>query len=162
MASFDIVNKVDLQNLDNAINASKKELLNRYDFRGSQTTIDLNKKDMNIHVLTEDGMKLKAITDVIITRMHKAGLHSQNLDLGKEEYASGNMVKKDMKVKQGIDKDTARKIVKAIKDLKIKVEPAIMDEQVRVSGKKLDDLQSVMLSLRNNDFGIPLQFINMK
>jgi hypothetical protein len=162
MPSFDIVSKVDLQTLDNAINTARKEIINRYDFRGSKTEIDLDKKTYTVHLVTEDEMKVKAVEDIIMQRAAKQGIDPQSMDFGKEHYASGNMVRKDIKIKQGIDKETAKKIVKMIKDTKLKVEPSIMDDQVRVSAKKIDDLQSVMSMLRKSDAGIPLQFVNMK
>jgi len=162
MPSFDIVNKVDPQTLDNAINVAKKEILNRYDFRDSKSSIELDKKTNELEVVTENDMRLKAIIDVLITRMAKQGIDARALDLGKEHYASGNMIRKDLKVKSGIDKEVAKKIVKLIKDSKIKVTPAQMDEMVRVTGKKIDDLQEVIAMLRKEDFGLPLQFINMK
>lgn len=162
MPSFDVVSKIDHQSLDNAINNARKEIVNRYDFRGSKTEIILDKKSNTIHILTEDGMKLKAVEDIIIQRMAKQGLDPRAVDFGKEEYASGNMVNKDLKIIEGLDKDIARKITKSIKDLKIKVEPAVMDEQIRVSSKSINDLQNVITHLRNSDFGVPLQFINLK
>jgi uncharacterized protein YajQ (UPF0234 family) len=162
MPSFDIVNKVDAQTLDNAINTAKKEILNRFDFRDSKSTIDLDKKTSVIHIVTENDMRIKAIQDAIITRMAKQGLDAKALDLGEEQYASGNMVKKDIKVREGIDKEIAKKIVKLIKDANLKVQPAIMDDQVRVTGKKIDDLQAVIATLRGADLGVPLQFVNMK
>lgn len=162
MPSFDIVSKVDAQTLDNAINNAKKEILNRYDFSSSKTEIDLDKKTNVIHILTENDMRAKAIGDTIISRMIKQNLDAQSLDFGKEIYASGNMIKKEISVKQGIEKEIAKKIVKHIKDSKIKVEASIMDDQVRVSGKKLDDLQAVISFLRREDFGQPLQYINMR
>ena len=94
--------------------------------------------------------------------MMKQGLNPLALDFGKEQYASGNLLKKDIKIKQGIDKETAKKIVKHIKDLKLKVEAQVMDEQVRITGKKIDELQAVISSIRTSNFEIPLQFINMK
>jgi cyclic-di-GMP-binding protein len=162
MASFDIVSKVDAQSLDNAINNAKKEILNRYDFSGSATTIDLEKKTNQITVVTENDMRLKAIQDVLITRLMKQNIDASCLDFGKEEYASGNMIRKEIKIKEGIDKETAKKIVKKIKDSKMKVEASIMDEQVRVTGKKIDDLQAVIALMRNEDVGQPLQFVNMR
>ncbi len=162
MPSFDIVSKVDAQSLDNAINSARKEIQTRYDFRGSNTTIELDKKTSTVHIVTENEMKIDAIQDIIISRMIKQGLDVKSLDFGKEQYASGQMVKKDIKIKEGIDKEAARKIIKAIKDLKLKVEPAQMDEQVRVSGKKLDDLQAAMGAVRKGDFGIAVQFVNFK
>lgn len=162
MPSFDIVNKVDPQTLDNALNVARKEILNRYDFRDSKSTIELDKKTNEIQIITENTMRVKAIIDAIITRMAKQGLDAKSLDIGKEEYASGNMVKKELKIKTGIDKEVSKKIIKMIKDAKIKVTPAQMDDMVRVTGKKIDDLQEVIQLLRGQDLGIPLQFINMK
>jgi uncharacterized protein YajQ (UPF0234 family) len=162
MASFDIVSKIDGQSLDNALNVAKKEILNRYDFRDSKTEIELDKKGMNLHIITENSMRIKAIGDVLMMRLSKQGIDPASLDFGKEEYAAGNMSKKDIKIREGLDKETAKKIVKAIKDLKLKVEPSIMEDQVRVTGKKLDELQEVISFLRKADFGIPLQFVNMK
>ena len=162
MASFDIVNKIDVQTLDNAMNAAIKDITNRYDFKGSKTTIELDKKLLNIHILTESEMRIAAIEDTIRSRMIKQNLNPLALDFGKEQYASGNLIKKDIKVKQGIDKETAKKIVKHIKDLRLKVEAQIMDEQVRVTAKKIDELQAVISSVRAADFEIPVQFINMK
>lgn len=162
MPSFDIVSKVDPQTLDNAINVARKEILNRFDFRDSKSQIDLDKKNNSIHIVTENGMRVNAIIDAILTRMAKQGLDAKSLDMGKEEYASGNMVKKDVQVKTGVDKEVGKKIVKVIKDSKVKVTPAIMDDMVRVTGKKIDDLQEVIALLRSQDFGIPLQFTNMK
>ena len=162
MASFDIVSKVDGQTLDNAINTAKKEILNRFDFRDSKTEIDLDKKSNDIHIVTENSMRIKSIGDVIMTRLSKQGIDPKSLDFGKDEYSAGSMMKKDIKVKEGLDKETAKKVVKLIKDQKLKVEVAIMDDQVRVTGKKLDDLQAVISMLRGQDLGLPLQFVNMK
>ncbi|MCX6353201.1 MAG: YajQ family cyclic di-GMP-binding protein [Bacteroidetes bacterium] len=162
MASFDIVSKVDGQTLDNAVNNAVKEIINRYDFRESKTEINLDKKEMNISVLTENEMRIKAIEDSLMVRLSKQGIDPTCLDFGKDQYAAGSMVRKDIKVKEGIDKETAKKIVKAIKDLKMKVEPSIMEDQVRVSAKKIDDLQDIMKTLRAMDFGMPLQYVNMK
>jgi len=162
MPSFDIVNKMDQQLLDNAINTARKEILTRYDFRDSKSTIELDKKALTVHILTENEMRVEAIQDVIRSRMIKQKLDPLSLDFGKERYASGNMMKKDIKIKDGIDKETAKKIVKKIKDAKMKVEAQIMDEQVRVTGKKIDDLQQVIALIRSSDFELPLQFVNMK
>lgn len=162
MPSFDIVNKIDHQLLDNAINTARKEIITRYDFRDSKSTIELDKKTLNIHILSESEMKIEAIEDVIRSRMIKQKLDPMCLDFGKERYASGNMMKKDIRIKEGIDKETAKKIVKKIKDSRLKVEAQIMDEQVRVSGKKIDDLQAAIALVRNSDFEVPLQFVNMK
>jgi len=162
MPSFDIVNKIDIQTLDNAINGARKDITNRYDFKGSKSDIELDKKLLNIHILTESEMRIEAIEDTIRSRMMKQGLNPLALDFGKEQYASGNLLKKDIRIKQGIDKETAKKIVKHIKDLKLKVEAQIMDDQVRVTGKKIDELQAVISNVRAADFETPVQFVNMK
>lgn len=162
MPSFDIVSKVDLQTLDNAINVAIKEIQNRYDLKDSKTEIELNKKDNSIHITTNNEMSLKTVIDIILVRMAKQGIDPKSLDMSKEHYSSGTMIKKDMKVKTGIDKESCKKIVKDIKDTKLKVVPAQMDDIVRVTAKKIDDLQEVIAFLRSKDYGIPLQFTNMK
>jgi uncharacterized protein YajQ (UPF0234 family) len=162
MPSFDIVSKIDAQTLDNAINNAKKEILNRYDFNGSKSTIELDKKTNEITVVTEDDMRLKAIEGSIISRMVKQNLDPKALDFGKEQYASGNMIRKEIKIKEGLDKEAAKKVVKAIKDSGLKVQAAIMDDQVRVTAKNIDDLQKVISLCKGDDFGQPLQYINMR
>jgi hypothetical protein len=162
MASFDIVSKIDLQTLDNVINVVRKEIATRYDFRESKSEIELDKKTLSISLLTENEMRIEAMEDVLRSRMIKQKLDPLSLDFAKQRAASGSMIKKEIVVRQGIDKDTARKIIKLIKDTKLKVEAQVMDEQVRVSGKKIDDLQTVMAMLRKAELEIPLQFTNLK
>jgi cyclic-di-GMP-binding protein len=162
MPSFDITNKTDLQLMDNALNVARKEIQNRFDFRGSKSEIDFNKKDKIIHVLTEDDMRMKSIIDVIRMRMVKQQLDAKILDEGKDLYASGNMVKKDIKIKEGIDPEASRKILKDIKDSRIKVTAQRMEDIIRVQGKKIDDLQAIITLCRKNDYGIPLQFVNFR
>ncbi|HEY6161225.1 MAG TPA: YajQ family cyclic di-GMP-binding protein [Bacteroidia bacterium] len=162
MPSFDIISKVDVQSLDNAINVAKKEIANRYDFHGSNSTLELDKKEMLIRITTEHEMRIEAMEDIIRSRMIKQKIDPKCLDFGKEKYASGNMIKKDIRIKQGIDKETAKKIVKDVKDTKLKVQAQIMDEQVRVTGKKIDELQAVIAMCRTKDYGIPLQYENFK
>lgn len=162
MPSFDIVSKTDVQTLDNAINVARREILNRYDFHGSKSTIELDKKAFTISILTENDMRLDSIIDIVRSRMIKQHLNPLCLDEGKEKYASGNMVRKDIIVKQGIDKDAARKINKDIKDSKLKVQSQIMDDQIRVTGKKIDDLQQIISLVSRGNYGLPLQFVNMK
>ena len=162
MPSFDIVSKIDGQTLDNAMNTAKKEILNRYDFNDSKSTIELDKKTNEITIVTENDMRVKAIQDAIISRMVKQNIDPKSLDFGKEHYASGNMIRKEIKVVEGIDKEVAKKIVKKIKDSGLKVQAAIMDDQVRVTAKKIDDLQAVISLCRGEDFGQPLQYINMR
>ena len=162
MPSFDIVSKVDPQTFDNAMNNAKKEILNRYDFSSSKSTIDHDKKTNVITIVTEDDMRLKAITDAIISKMIKQNLDAASLDFGKEQYASGNMIRKEVSIKEGIDKETAKKIVAKIKASGSKAQASIMDDQVRVQSKSIDDLQAVISLCRKEDFGQPLQFINMR
>jgi uncharacterized protein YajQ (UPF0234 family) len=162
MASFDIVSKVDAQLLDNAVNVTKKEILNRYDFRDSKTVIELDKKDSIIHLTTENEMRITAVEDVLMSRVVKQGLDGRCLDFSQEPYASGNMVKKDLKVKEGLEKEMSRKIIQLIKEGKFKVDATQMGDQVRVQAKKIDDLQAVIGALRRANLEVPLQFVNMK
>lgn len=162
MPSFDIVSKTDIQKLDNAINTAKKEILTRYDFHDSKTEIEFDKKAMNIHIVTENDMRMKAIQDIIISRSVKQAIDTSCFDFGKEQYAAGALIKKDVKVKQGIDKETAKKIVKLIKDTGMKVQASIMEDQVRVTGKKIDDLQQVIAMLKNQKLELPLQYENFR
>ena len=162
MPTFDIVSKIDSQTLDNAINNAKKEILNRFDFNDSKSTVELDKKTNEVTIVTENEMRLKAIEDSIISRMVKQGLDPKSMDFGKEQYASGSMIRKEIKIKEGIDKETAKKLVKAIKDSGIKVQASIMDDQVRVQGKKIDDLQAVIALCSKENFDQPLQYINMR
>ncbi|MFI5148682.1 MAG: YajQ family cyclic di-GMP-binding protein [Bacteroidia bacterium] len=162
MPSFDIVSKLDHQTLDNVLNVARRELINRFDFRGSKTEIELQKKELIILVLTEDDMRMKSIIDVIRSRMAKQGLDPACLDLGKDIAASGNMVRKEIKIKEGIDPDTARKIIKDIKESKMKVQAQLMDDIVRVTGKKIDELQVIISLVSQKSYELPLQFVNMK
>ncbi|GAB4133036.1 MAG: YajQ family cyclic di-GMP-binding protein [Bacteroidia bacterium] len=162
MASFDIVSKIDGQTLDNAINSARKEILGRFDFKGSNTVIELDKKNNSLQIHTEDEMRLNNVIDIIRMRMIKQNIDPRSLDEGKEHYASGNTIRKDIQVKTGIDKDTARKILKDIKDTKLKVQAQQMDDQIRVTAKKIDDLQAVIAMIRKGDYGLPLQFVNFK
>lgn len=162
MPSVDIVSKVDPQTLDNAINSAKRELDNRYDLRGTNSTIDYDRKALTIKVSTEDHLKLDAIVDILLERSSKQKIDVKSFDLKSEPQPSGKLLYKTIKVQNGIEREKAKKIVKAIKDMKLKVEPQIQDDHIRVSGKKIDDLQAVMALCRSTDFEVPLQFDNMK
>jgi len=162
MPSFDIASKVDLQTLDNAINTVKKEIQNRFDFRDSPVSIELNKKDYIVMVEVESDMKMKQVLDVIISRSMKQGIDANAFDFDKDAYPSGKVVKKEISVKNGLKQEDAKKIVKAIKDSGLKVQAAIMDNIIRVTAKKIDDLQDVIALCRNGNFGVPLQYENMK
>ncbi|MFN5323927.1 MAG: YajQ family cyclic di-GMP-binding protein [Bacteroidota bacterium] len=162
MPSFDIVSKTDVQKLDNAINVAQKEIVNRYDFHGSKTEMELDKKAMVIKLLTENEMRMDAIRDILISRAMKQGLEPGCLDFGKDQEASGMMLRKEVKIINGIDKETAKKIVKIIKDSGLKVQASIMDQQVRVTGKKKDDLQATISVVRQGGIEQPLQFENFR
>ena len=162
MASFDIVSKVDTQTLDNAINTAKREVETRYDLRGSNSTIEFDKKALTIKVGTEDHLKLDSIVNILLERSTKQKIDVKSYDLKEEPQPSGKLLYKTIKIQNGIDREKAKKIVKAIKDMKLKVEAQIQDDQIRVNGKKFDDLQAVMAMCRATDFEVPLQFENMK
>jgi uncharacterized protein YajQ (UPF0234 family) len=162
MPSFDISSKVDLQTLDNAINTVNKEISTRFDFKNSAVKIDLNKKDFVIHLEVESDMKMKQVIDVIISRAMKQGIEASAFNFEKDAYPSGKVVKKEVPVQNGLKQEDSKKVVKLIKDSGLKVQVAIMDDIVRVTGKKIDDLQDVIALCRNSNIGLPLQFINMK
>ena len=162
MPSFDIASKVDLQTLDNAINIAKKEIENRFDFKGTHVSFELDKKEMVISIEVESDMKLKQLEDVLLTKAMRQGLEAKSFDMSKEPSASGKYIRKKVPIKNGIDKDYAKKIVKIIKDSGLKVQAAILDDIIRVTGKKLDDLQDVIQLCRTSDIDLPLQFVNMK
>lgn len=162
MPSVDIASKVDLQTLDNAINVAKKEIDNRYDFKGTHIVFELNKKDMIIDLEVEGDMKMKQLEEVILTKAMRQGLEPNSFDMTKEPTPSGKYIKKKIPVKNGIDKEMSKKIVKLIKDSGLKVQAAIMDDIIRVTGKKIDDLQAVIQLCRSSNLEIPLQFVNMK
>ncbi len=162
MASFDMVSKVDLQTLDNAVNVVNKEITNRFDFKGSHVVIELNKKDFKVNLEADSDMKIQQIIDVLISRSIKQGLAGEVYDLSKEPYPSGKVTKKEIPVRNGIKQEDAKKIVKLIKDGGFKVQAAIMDDIVRVTGKKIDDLQEIIQASKSWNLGIALQYVNMK
>lgn len=162
MPSFDAVSEVNMQEMDNACNNLKKELNTRFDFKGSNTEVELNKKDKVIKILTSDEMKIEMLREMLISAVTKRNVDSRCLEFSNVEKVGGAMLKREVKIKEGIDKDTAKKITSAIKDSKLKVQASIMDDKVRVQGKKIDDLQAVIQLLKGLDLPLPLQFINMK
>lgn len=162
MPSFDITSKVDLQTLDNAINIVKKEIENRFDFKNSPVKIELNKKDYKVDLEAESEMKLNQITDVMISRSMKQGIAAEAFDFSKEHFPSGKVVRKEVPVRNGIKQEDAKKIVKAIKDSGLKVQSQIMDDVIRITAKKIDDLQDVIALCKGANFGLALQYVNMK
>lgn len=159
-SSFDVVSQVNMQEMDNAVNQVKKEIEQRYDFRGSNASIELEEKCVKI--AAEDEYKLETITDMLRVKMAKRGISLRCLVPGKVEPAAKGTVRQQLDIQQGIPKDKAKAIVAAIKATKLKVTAQMQDDQVRVSGAKKDDLQAVIQTLKSGDFGVDLQFINMR
>ena len=156
-SSFDVVSQVDMQEMDNAVNQTKKEIAQRYDFRGSDASIELEEK-----LAAEDEYKLNAIIDILRARMAKRGIPLRCLELGKVEPATKGTVRQTLNILQGIPKEKAKAIIAAVKATKLKVTAQMQDDQVRISGAKKDDLQAVIQTLKAGDFGVDLQFINMR
>jgi len=162
MPSFDIVNKVDLAEMDNVVNNTSREVTTRYDFKNSKTSINLDKKEKTLQITTSDEMKMKLLEEMIRANCVKRKVNPKCLEFKKIEPTSQGLLKREVKINEGISKDIAREIVKTIKDLNLKVQAAIQDEQVRVTGKKIDDLQKIIQTLNSKDYKIPLQYVNMK
>jgi uncharacterized protein YajQ (UPF0234 family) len=160
--TLDIVSIVDTQTLDNAINNVKREIATRYDFRKIVSEISLNRKDKLIHISSGDEMKVKAITESLIGQCTRFKLSPKILDPQKIELGAQGTAKRDIQLKEGISKETAQKMVKFIKASGLKVQAAIQDDQIRATGKQIDDLQEVMRLLREQEYDVPLQFVNMK
>ena len=148
--------------LDNAVNVTTKEITNRFDFKGSHVVINLDKKDFVVKLETDDDMKMRQLIDVLINRAHKQGIAPEAFDTSKEGQQSGKVWKKEVKVRNGLAQEDAKKIVKAIKDSGMKVQASINDDLVRVTGKKIDDLQAVIQLCKTANLGIPLQYVNMR
>lgn len=160
--SFDIVSELNLQEMDNAINQAQKEIATRYDFKGSAASVEFDRKAKELTLTADADSQLDAVRKVIIEKMVKRGVDPKSMDPQKIEQATHKTVRQKVKLKSGIDKDTAKTIQKQIKDLKLKVNASIQGEALRVSGKNRDDLQTVIAALRANPPGIPLQFNNYR
>lgn len=158
--SFDVVSDVDMQEVNNAINQTTKEIQQRFDFRGSKSTVEM--EGQQLKVIGDDEYKLKSVIDILQTKLVKRGISLKNLDYGKIEAAFQGTVRQLITIKKGIDKETAKKVIAYIKTTKLKVQAQIMEDQVRVTGKNKDDLQEVIQSLRQQDFKIELQFVNFR
>ena len=158
--SFDFVSEVDMHEVDNAVNQAKKEIGTRYDLRGSKAEISL--EGDTIKIIGDDEYKLNAIIDVLKGKMVKRNVAIKNLDYGKVEPAAGATVRQIITIKKGITKENAKEVVKAIKNMKIKVQASIQEDQVRVSGKDKDDLQAVIQMLKQLDIPVELQFVNFR
>ncbi len=160
MPSFDVVSKIDLMELDNALNTAKKELGQRYDFRGTNT--DLERTAEGIILRSSDEPHAAAAVTVLRERMAKRGVSQRALDPQAVEAAGGQTVRQLIRIKQGIETETAKKMVKAVKDAKLKVQAQIQGDELRVTGKNRDDLQSTIAFLRKGDYGLDLQFVNFR
>jgi uncharacterized protein YajQ (UPF0234 family) len=161
-ASFDIVSELNLQEMDNAINQAQKEIATRYDFKGTAAAVEFNRKDKELTLTADAEPQLEAVRKVIVEKMIKRGVDPKSMEAQKTEQATHKTVRQKVKLRSGIDKDTAKTIQKQIKELKLKVQASIQGEALRVSGAKKDDLQAVMAHLRANPPGIPLQFNNYR
>lgn len=161
-SSFDVVSKVDMQEVKNAVDQALKEIETRFDFKGSASEIELDEKAATIKMSSDNEVRMKALVDVLQSKFHKRGIDIRALDLGKMEDASKGTVRQEAKIRQGLDIETARKIVKLIKDKGVKVQAAIQGDQVRVTGKVRDDLQTVIATLKAAELDAPLQFINYR
>jgi cyclic-di-GMP-binding protein len=162
MPSFDVVNKVDMQEISNTVNNAKKEILQRFDFRGSNTEVELDEKDKHITITTEDEMKMEAVRDILLTHATRRKLDVNCLEFKETQAAGGKTLRREVIIKEGIEQVLAKKMVKDIKDKKMKVQASIQGDELRISGKKIDDLQAVIALLKGGNYEIPLQFINMR
>lgn len=161
-SSFDIVSEVNMQEVDNAVNQATKEIIQRYDFKGIPTSIDLQQKEKQIVLSTGDDFHLKNVVDILQNKMIKRGISLKALQYGNVEPAAGTSVRQNVKLQVGIEKEHAKEIVKLIKDSKLKVQAQIMEDQVRVTSKSKDDLQAVMQLLRGKEFPFAMQFTNYR
>lgn len=162
MPSFDVVSEVDLQEVDNAVNQTLKEIQQRYDFKGSKTSLEWRTKEKEIVIATDDDYKLTAATDILQTKFVKRSLPLKNMKYETIEQAAGGQVRQVIKIQQGLDKENAKKINEVIKNAKLKVTAQIMDDQVRVTSKSIDDLQATMRALKAAPLEIDVQFTNMR
>lgn len=162
--SFDIVSKIDLQEVDNAVNQAKKEILTRFDFKGTQSTIDFLKdeKEKKIRLIADDDMKLRNLQDILRTRMASRKISQKSLDFKTPEKAFDGCLRQEVTLTQGISQEKAKELVKSIKDLLLKVQTSIQGDEVRVSSKSKDDLQAVIQHLQAAQLTFPVQFVNFR
>ncbi len=160
MPSFDIVSKVNMQEVDNAVNQAKREIETRYDFKGSKCSISLQKNE--IEIIADNDFKLEQVLEVLRAKAVKRGISLKSLVLGKIEKASGDTVRQKIVIKQGLSQEEAKELSKIIKDTKLRVQTQILGDELRVSGKKIDDLQAIISHLKSIDYKVPLQFTNYR
>jgi cyclic-di-GMP-binding protein len=161
-SSFDIVSEVNLQEVDNAVNQARKEIVQRYDFKGIHTSIELDQKEKKLVLMTGDEFHMKSVVDILQSKLIKRSVPLKALRFGVIEPAASSAVRQTITLQVGIAKDDAKKITKLVKDSKLKVQAQIMEDQVRVSGKDKDDLQAIIAMLRTQDFSFAVQFVNYR
>lgn len=162
MPSLDVVCRVDMQEVDNAVNNTRKAILNRFDFRGAKAEIDFDRKEKKLNFLAEDGTKMEAMREMFVSAANKRGLDLKTFKFGEKLPGPAGAVKREVVIREGLEMEVAKDIVKRIKGSGLKVQPSIQGEEIRVSGKKIDDLQAVIAMLRAAELEVPLQFVNMK
>lgn len=162
MASFDVVCELDLMEVENAVNMTAKEIAQRFDFRGGKSELSLEKDAKKIKIIADDELKLRSIHQILETKMAKRGIDLRCLKYGKEEPASGGVLRQQVELKSGLGREEAKEVTKLIKDAKLKVQAQIQDEQVRVTGKSIDELQATIAMLKSSQLSFPVQFVNMR
>jgi uncharacterized protein YajQ (UPF0234 family) len=160
--SFDAVSIIDMQEVDNALNQARKEIAQRYDFKGSKTSIELDAKANTLTVISDDDFKVKSVVDIVQSKMIRRGISVKALKLGKIEPAAGGLARQIITLQSGIDKENAKKITTLVKNSGLKVQAQIMGDQLRISGKSKDDLQAIMQMIRDADFDFATQFVNYR
>jgi cyclic-di-GMP-binding protein len=162
--SFDLVSEVNVQEVDNAVQQAQKEIAGRYDFKGKKVGLEFEKSKFELSLSAEEETHLNSLFDIVASKLHKRGIELSALEIGKVTAVGGKQLKQTVVVRQGIETTVAKKIIKLVKDAKLKVETSIQDKQIRVTGKKIDDLQEVIAMVRQNqsELGIPFQFVNMR
>lgn len=160
--SFDIVSQVDLQEIDNAINQAMKEIKTRFDFKGSKSEAVLDRNEKKIKLLADDEMKMKSLHEILQTKLAKRGVSVKSLKYGVAEKALDGMVRQSAEIIQGIPQEKAKELVRQVKELKLKVQPSIQGDEIRISAKSKDDLQTVINFVKSTNFDIPLQFTNYR
>jgi len=162
MPSFDVVSEVDRMEVKNAVDAAQRELGTRFDFKNSKATIELDAKTGSVLLSVDDGAKMKALREIAISKLSKRGIDLRNVEQKDPDISSLGHSRQELAIKQGLEGDKAKEISKAVKALGLKVQSALQDRQVRVTGNKRDDLQAVMAALRAGDFGVGLNFTNFR
>ena len=160
--SFDAVSKIDMQEVDNALNQARKEIAQRYDFKGSKTTIELDPKENKLTIISDDDFRVKSVYEVVQGKMIKRGISTKAMKPGKIEPAAAGTARQVITLQSGIDKENAKKITTLVKNSGLKVQAQIMGDQLRVSGRVKDDLQAIMQQIRDADFDFAVQFVNYR